>query len=128
MSFEGLLAAALLLFISTAWVALPFLRRQIVQSDQGMLMQKQRERLDVLYRQVTTTIRDLDEDFSTGKIQEDDYHRERQFWLERGVQILKAQEQIDTGHVPLTSMPDQPDPTDDAIEAAVARYLEKAKS
>jgi hypothetical protein len=128
MSFEGLLAAALLLLISTAWVALPFLRRQTVQRDQDMLMQKQRERLDVLYRQVTTTIRDLDEDFSTGKIQEDDYQRERQYWLERGVQILKAQEQIDTGHVPLTTMPDEPDPTDDAIEAAVARYLEKAKS
>lgn len=41
------------------------------------------------YEFVLATIRDLDEDFSTGKVSSETYERERAFWTERGIAMLQ---------------------------------------
>ncbi len=73
-------------------------------------------------------MRDLDEDQSTGKIQPDAYEQERQLWAQRGVQILKALDELsEEDAVPLKvkrgKARDGWD-IDAAIEAAVAAYLD----
>ena len=55
----------------------------------------QRERAARYYERVLTNIRDLDEDFSTGKISEEAYRAEREVWLERGIRLLRAMDQLE---------------------------------
>ena len=114
MSIAGLLISMLLAVIAVAIVARPFmLSRGGAQGDAGL--QQQREQLRTAYERALTNIRDLDEDCATGKISEDDRQPEREFWVRRGVQLLRDLDEIDR-----TSNALDADRVDRAIEAAVA--------
>lgn len=80
----------------------------------------QRERLQAAYAQTLRNIRDLDEDHATGKIVTETYQIEREAWVQRGVALLKALDTLENdGAVSETA-------ADDAIEAAIAAYRQKA--
>ena len=64
-----------------------------------------------------TNIRDLDEDFSTGKINEEDYRTEREVWARRGIRLLRALDQLEGAE-------DDAEGIERAIEEAVAEYRE----
>ncbi len=133
MSNEGLIFALALLLVAAVWVGLPLLRRQSARKTDDALVEKQRDRLALLYERILTNVRDLDEDHSTGKMNADDYEREREEWVQRGVEVLKALDELG-GHRPLareafvTTAAEAEEAVDDAIEAAIAAYRGKAKT
>lgn len=126
MSAAGLLFAFVLASLTLLVIVAPLLIQQRRTADTE-LTQLQRERLQVYYERVLRNIRDLDDDHTVGKVNPDDYAREREYWAARGVQALKALDALDA------DTPENPIPIartsadsgavdhaiDDAIEAAV---------
>lgn len=127
MSLVGVMAALVMLVAGGAWIILPLFRDGRWRDRKQSLTDKQYHRLQVYYRQVKNTIRDLDEDFEVGKLAAEDYQQERELWTERGVQILKAIDEFDhrRGFVKPAAEHDAAinDAIDAAIEAAVAERL-----
>ncbi len=128
MSTAGLIIGVILLTCAVILIALPLLGKQESRSHDAVLMDKQRERLEIYYQRVLRNIRDLDEDFDLGKINGDDYTTEREFWMTRGVLALKALDNLDAQQVIPMANEDNAAvdrAIHDAIEAAVS--AEKAK-
>jgi hypothetical protein len=123
-SIEGLIASLVLIGLAALYIALPLLRSDKRKMSDASL-QKQSERLLVYYERVLTNLRDLDEDHLTGKITVDEYQAEREEWMQRGVQVLKALDHLaEQQIVSDTRLLDEADidqAVDDAIEAAIAR-------
>lgn len=85
MSLVGLLAALLLTLLALIVVIYPLLR----QSESTGARHSSRRNLDANYRRVLLNIRDLDEDFATGKLDAHSYHDEREAWVRRGIELLR---------------------------------------
>lgn len=130
MSLPGLLMGLVIVVGVLLFVASPLLQRSRVATTDELLIEKQRERLLVVYERVLGNIRDLDEDYTTLKISDDDYAAERELWVQRGIQVLKTLDEVDARHSITTSvMTDDIDRAiDSRIEAAVAAYRAKANS
>lgn len=124
MSIEGLVFALILLVGVIALVALPAFSRDAAPSM--ALANKQHERLELYYERVLRNMRDLDEDFALGKLDEADYRAERELWAERGVQVLKA---LDTERGTVSDMlpPSAANVEDDAaVDRAIDDAIERA--
>lgn len=126
MSIEGIVFALVLATGIIALIAAPLLRREPARQDaQNQLVDKQRERLQLYYERVLRNIRDLDEDYSLGKLDEASYQQEREEWAQRGVQVLKALENL-TGESMIAETTTEDAAVDraidDAIEAAIQNY------
>ena len=124
MSVEGLMAASVLLAIVALIVVAPLLRRDSDHADDARL-QKQRERLLVYYERVLTKIRDLDEDHATGKMLDVDYGQEREEWVQRGIHVLRALDNLHAQNIIPEAITDDAavdEAIDDAIEAAIKAY------
>src|SRR5262245_60130900 len=128
MSTEGILAGAVILLIVIAWVGSPLFKRRSAMRSEQALRQKQRDRLLMIYERVLTNIRDLDEDRSTGKMRLGDYETEREEWVQRGVQVLKALDALDAEAVPPPAPGDEVNDQaiDQQIEEAIAAYRARA--
>lgn len=146
MSTEGIFVAIFMTGVVLLLILLPLLRRGATAEPTAVVgadALKQRDRLLVYYERVINNIRDLDEDFSTGKVNQEDYDSEREMWLGHGVQTLKALDELDAdiaASVPVATSPvgqqQQPPPVvvvqqpaqsvDERIEAAVAERRKKA--
>ncbi len=118
MSIEGLIVSVILLTLVALWVAAPLLRTDTRQKADEAHLQKQRERLLIYYERVLTNLRDLDEDYSTGKMPEGDYALEREEWVQRGIQVLKALDMLDE-HTFIDSPPADDVAVDEAIDHAI---------
>lgn len=124
MSSAGWLLAAALLLLALVWVLRPLLRPDRRQSGDALLLQKQRERVLLVYERVLTNIRDLDEDHSTGKMPSADYAFERELWVQRGIQALRTLDELDAQRA-VTASGDVETidrAIDERIEAAVQAY------
>lgn len=129
MSIEGWVVGLVVLALTLAWIGTPLLRKSRYAGGDA-LHQKQRERLLMVYERVLTNIRDLDEDHSTGKMATADYETERELWVGRGIQILKALDRLEENTV-VSSGADEAASDysiDDEIEAAIAAYRSKAET
>jgi primosomal protein N'' len=126
---ETIIVAGIIAILGLIWLAFPFFR-SYEQTDDD-IAQKQLERLLVYYEQVMATLRDLEHDFSTGKLNQADYEADKEVWMARGIKVLDAINQI--SDTPPEAMP-QHQPTkaaqqhneqdiDAAIEAAVQKAL-----
>lgn len=126
MSTEGLLFSAVMFVLGIAWVLMPVLVRKSALRREQLAAQKARDELLTTYERVLAVIRDLDEDFATGKLTEDVYQRERELWSQRGVDILQILE--NAGHQPAARSEaagpksDADKILDDVIERAIADY------
>src|SRR5258706_14519590 len=98
MSVAGLVFGLILLLAALIWIGTPLLRREKFRLEDNVVLQKQRERLLLIYERVLTNIRDLDEDHTTGKMQTADYESERETWVQRGIQVLKAMDNMEAQH------------------------------
>lgn len=121
MSIPGLSIALLMSLIALAIVARPLLGAARTRPSAGSSLRLESERVQLYYERVLTNIRDLDEDFATGKINEDDYRAEREVWAQRGIRLLRAQDQLEREGSPLAAGEDA-ERIDRAIEEAVAAY------
>ena len=127
MSIAGLIVTAIIAIIALAWITYPLMLRQR-DFGEGARQQRQRDELLTSYERVVATIRDLDEDFRTGKMNEEDYAPERELWSARGIEILQQLQAI--GGLPATQLEQSADEAavDDAIEDAVASYIAAMKA
>lgn len=124
MSITGLLISLVLIGISTLIVIFPFVKRVRSQSNAAVSKQQQYDRIQTYYERVLTNIRDLDEDFSTGKISESDYQEEREVWVHRGIRLLRVQDQLDAQGTLIDTQNTGTSTIDDAIENAIKAYRE----
>ncbi len=128
MSIEGLILALIIALVTVAVIASPLWQRGAVTTAEDVLIEKQRERLLVYYERVLTNLRDLDEDYRTGKMQAADYETEREEAVQRGVQVLKALDELGHHHL-IVATGDQAaldHAIDDAIERAIAAHRKAA--
>jgi len=121
MSIPGLLLALVLSLIALAIVARPLLgsARRGRAAESGRRLES--ERVQSYYERVLSNIRDLDEDFATGKISEDDYHAEREVWAQRGIRLLRVQDQL-AREGSSAAIGADAERIDRAMEEAVAAY------
>jgi hypothetical protein len=126
MSIPGILMALVLVALSVAIVALPLLRANSSRSREA-LARKAHDEILTAYERVLTTIRDLDEDFQTGKLQETEYQEERTRRVQQGAVLLQQLEVLDASQVwqggvetPAAAAVD-----DAAVEALIARYAQQ---
>ena len=129
MSAGGYVIALIMFLVAALWISGPLFRREPAQKNEDILQQKQVERLAAYYERVLTNIRDLDEDHATGKMQTTAYEAEREEWIQRGIQILKALDGLGAKTFTAGSIADEAqvdEALDDEIEAAIAAYRSKA--
>lgn len=127
MSLGGLIGSALLIAITLGVILQPFLRGRrrvgrIILSNK----QQSQDELVTSYERVLETIRDLDEDYNTGKLHPDSYQDEREHWTEQGVKLLQQIELTDDVVLPddddVTESNEADDMLDDAVEKAISEY------
>ncbi|MFW5709144.1 MAG: hypothetical protein ACOCX5_02870 [Chloroflexota bacterium] len=127
MSIEGLLASTLITAVVLIWLAAPFISESDRTAEQTAqtIVKRQQERIQVYYERVLRNLHDIDEDYATGKLDANTYRFEREQWVQRGIQALKALEQLDMEHLVAPASADEAAidaAIDQAIEAAVTDY------
>lgn len=123
MSTETAVVCGVMILLSLYLVIAPFFSKQTV-SPASLHFQRQRDALLVYYQQVTSSLRDLQEDSASGKVTPEEYQTEYEKWMQRGVQILQALQELDREHQPLMVSADTPvEDVNQAIEDAVQTYL-----
>ncbi len=130
MSLPGIVMGLVIVVGVLLFVAAPLLQRPSSTTSDQLLIEKQRERLLLVYERVLGNLRDLDEDHTTYKMSDSDYSTEREIWVQRGIQVLKTLDELNARHVITTStgVEDIDRAIDIRIEAAVAAYRAKANS
>lgn len=130
MSIVGLIVVALLFAGSVYALIHPFVSKTQIITE----AQRSQDELLTAYERVLATIRDLDEDYAIGKMPEAAYQRERAFWAERGVEMLKvlapdpatAQQVLASTAERRNSRDERPPAIDtsldDAVEQAIRAY------
>jgi hypothetical protein len=120
----GLLVFVLLLAGVALLIGTPLLRPRPAPSA-DIRREHQRDRLLFYYERVLTNLRDLEEDHATGKISDADYEADREIWMLRGVESLKAVDSLQEGSLIPQDGGDTAtidEAIDAAIESAVAAY------
>ncbi|MDX2161879.1 MAG: hypothetical protein SF162_11185 [bacterium] len=127
MSIEGLILGAILVTLTLLIIAAPLIARPEQRSTEDILIEKQRERLTVYYERALRNIRDLDEDHALGKIDPADYAADRELWMQRGVQALKALDELAARRL-IAMQGDDNASVDQAIHEAIEAAVQKARS
>jgi hypothetical protein len=136
MTITGLIAGIVLLLVTLYVLAQPFLQHRQHQKGElsAAVAQKQRDELLTSYERILATIRDLDEDHSTGKLPPETYQQERAYWTEQGILLLQQLEpavdalNAETPVVEQAEKPAADKALDEAIEKAIAEYRKASAS
>lgn len=118
MSILGLAIAAILALIFFVIAARPFFA---LPENAASFQDRQRERALSYYERVLSNIRDLDDDHSTGKINQDEFQAEREIWMNRGVKLLAMLDELNAQ----TNIIENTKADDAEIDAAIERNLAK---
>jgi hypothetical protein len=121
MTIEGLILSAFVGLVFLLWVWSPFTEQTVEHLGQQDVVSRQQERLTIYYERVLRNLHDIDEDYATGKLSQHDYQIERERWVNRGVQALRALEQLDAEHLVAPSMADKAE-----IDEAISQTIEEA--
>lgn len=116
MSVAGLLISSLIVVVVGLWVFIPLLRQPDAganMSEAASFIAQQRERLVILYERSLRNINDLDEDFNLGKLDQDEYARDREALVQRGIAALQGLERLDKREPIIVN-----DETDSALTAS----------
>lgn len=126
MSIGGMVGAAVLIVIALAAVLQPYLaNRRAVRNILLGDLQKSQDELVTSYERVLAMIRDIDEDYQTGKLAPDNYQEERAYWTEQGIKLLQKIEPDNEAELHVGAKSDKADEVLDAeIEKAIAAYRE----
>lgn len=125
MTVESFIICVVMGVVTLAVLAAPFWRGSRVSAAQ-MTYQRQRDTLLVYYQQATASLRDLDDDLQAGRLSEPDYAADRECWMQRGVQILRALDELDRSNPALATATHAPtDAVEQNIEDAVRRYIDE---
>lgn len=126
MSIGGIAISFLIAAAFLVWLLQPFLWPEDSHAPDRTPTARQRERLHVYYQRVLRNVHDLDEDFGTGKLNEAEYRQEREMWVKRGIQALKALDALDSTHLVAPARADDAE-IDDAIEVYIDERIEEVQ-
>ena len=129
MESQSLILGLIIAVLSILFVVWPFLNLGGSETETPDRIMSNLEVLIERREAIYATIRDLDFDFQTGKLTAEDYADQRQVWVQRGVDVLKAIDSLQQQAGILTPLMNEeaaPQPVselgdlDAQIEAAVA--------
>jgi hypothetical protein len=90
MSIEGLIGIGLMLMLAAVGILFPFFGSNAKRTSRLIeQLDLSREELITSYERVLSTLRDLEEDFKSHKINPEDYEQERGYWSRYGIQLLE---------------------------------------
>lgn len=92
MEAQSLIMGVILVALSIFFVLWPLF--SVTREDETNALANRRNTLMEQREAIYATIRDLDFDFETGKLAEDIYRSQRNSWVERGVEVLRAVDQL----------------------------------
>jgi hypothetical protein len=94
MSLPGLLIAMFGTVLVAVLIFAPVMRHgvEVTARTEVEAVRRERDGMKVAYSAVLRTLRDLDEDYATGKLHESDYRAEQTRWKAEGVRLLKELE------------------------------------
>lgn len=122
MTTTGLVLSVVIVLAGTVWMLWPLFRPSANIPTDEILLQKQREHLLVHYEQVLRSLRDLDEDYSTGKVHPEIYETSREEWMRSGMELRKALDDMPMPHIADSEQMNNEE-LDEAIEQEIAKYL-----
>jgi hypothetical protein len=97
-SVPGLLIALIGFAVVALFIAAPLLGRSVqaqeATPDAPPLEDREAE-LRAAYERIKSTLRDLDEDYALGKLDDAAYQAERERWLTEGAHVLAALDEVD---------------------------------
>lgn len=99
MEAQTLILGIIIVVLSLLFVAWPFLGvgRERAAAAEKSKLNGELERLVAEREAVYAMIRDLDFDYETGKLTDEDYQQQRETWVARGVNVLKAIDSLKQG-------------------------------
>ena len=92
MEAQSLIMGVILVALSIFFVLWPLF--SVTREDETNALANRRNTLMEQREAIYATIRDLDFDYETGKLAEDIYRSQRNSWVERGVEVLRAVDQL----------------------------------
>lgn len=131
MSIEGIIVSLVIIALTGFTIALPLWRAHAHKGPASATIEKQRERLLTYYERVLTNLRDLEEDHATGKIVTEDFEQEREIWMQRGIQVLRALDDLGSHSIIQGAVKDAAaadEAIDEAIEDAIKAYRKRLAS
>lgn len=90
MESESLILGIMIVALCLLVVLWPFLSTRRDSVARNGHLNGEMERLIAQRDAIYATIRDLDFDYRTGKLTDEDYRTQREAWVARGVDVLKA--------------------------------------
>ncbi|GAB4568912.1 MAG: hypothetical protein Kow0077_00540 [Anaerolineae bacterium] len=128
MESQSLILGVVIVALTLLVVAWPFITSGREKARENGQLSSELEQLLFEREAILDAIRNLDFDYETGKLTEEDYQLERESWVQRGVEVLKAidvlqQESAENGAGTSTGTAGAVVPDEDLdaqIEAAVA--------
>lgn len=119
-----ILIVAVPVILSIVWplVAGQPQQEKTASAASGVDMEALLARRDTIYSAIT----DLDFDFETGKLGEDDHAAQREIWVQRGISMLKEIDALPADAASIGVDSDEPTDLDDEIEAAIRARRQSA--
>ena len=106
MSNASIVVAFVLTVILLSWLILPIISNGN-KSLKNTLVEPQRANLQQYYARVLQNLHDIDEDFATGKLDEEQHRLTRETWIARGIEALKALDDLDTSETAMDGSTDE---------------------
>ena len=125
MTLQGLIALGVMVIFGLIVMIYPFFTvRTTASSNQKRRLNTSRDELLASYERVLSTMRDLEDDFKSGKMPEEDYEEERVYWSQYGVRLLKLLEGSaePTDDEVMHDMGDANIQLDQSVEDAIQNY------
>ncbi|PJF35357.1 MAG: hypothetical protein CUN49_11000 [Candidatus Thermofonsia Clade 1 bacterium] len=125
MSLEALALSLALIVALLLWIAAPLLRHGSRFAEHADVVLT--ERLQQHYERVLSALRDLEEDYSLGKLSQARYQAEREHWIAQGVEVLAELDRIGAFETADRTAAELDAAVDRQIEQAVAAYRKAHK-
>ena len=105
MSNASIFVAFVLTVVLLTWLILPIIGNS-KKTVKNTPVEQQRTNLQQYYARVLQNLHDIDEDFATGKLDEDQHRLSRETWIAHGIHALKALDSLNAGEPSMDSTDD----------------------
>jgi len=124
MTLQGLIGLAVMVIGGLIVMIYPFITvRSNPSSNKKRYLNMSRDELLASYERVLSTLRDLEDDYKSGKMNAEDYEKERAYWSQYGVRLLKLLEgSAPDDDDPIHDMDDANVQLDQSVEEAIQNY------
>ncbi len=94
----GILVMGLIVLASVAFIVAPLLRKDALEAERVAVALSEEMELQSEHDMVVASLRDLDEDRTAGKLDDDDYDQIREELTARAVKIMRRLDDLEAKH------------------------------